>query len=404
MRALTLTALAASIMACSAQGETQYAEQVNTLARELLPSVERAVGLEFRYEPAIAIRTKEQVHDYLMGKISTDFPQQEMQDITLAYRLFELIPDDLDLQQLVIDLYTEQVVGYYDPELDSLFVVDGADPMQLRLIVAHELVHALQAQYVALDSLLSARGDNDRRMAAQAVFEGQGILASLVALAPDRDFSAVPEFWKQYRQSVRMAQESMPVFSSAPLILRESLIFPYLGGADFVRWFDMEYPDQVPFGEYLPVSTEQILHPDRYQASDQPVRMTFESVAGLIFQDGMGEFDTRVFMTELSGNESTGAAAATGWGGDRYAVIEVGSDHALVWWTVWDTPQASRRFATVLEREWPRRAERRREHRVVREQLGARPAVLFVNAPAGWSGLDRPPRVTVQTAATVEQR
>jgi hypothetical protein len=367
------------------------------MAREVIPGVERAVGLPFKYPPAVAVRSREEVREYLIDQLAKDLPPEEVERLTIAYRLFGLIPDTLDLEALLLDLYTEQVVGYYDPVSDSLFVVGGADPVELRLIVAHELVHALQAQYLPLDSLLSAKGDNDRRTASQAVLEGQGILASLVALMPDQDFSMMPEFWREYRQGVREQQERMPVFRAAPAIIRETVIFPYLGGADFVRWFVNEYPDTVPFGPRMPTSTEQILHTSRYRVGDMPVPLEFSSAAAIVYDDGLGEFEIRVLVSVLSGSESMGAAAAEGWGGDRYAVLEAGSGHALAWWTVWDTPQASRRFATVLEREWRGRdGGTPREYRIERSAVGDYPAVLLLDAPRGWLGRIAPPRVEVR--------
>ena len=44
----------------------------------------------------------------------------------------------------------------------------------------HELVHALQDQYVNLDSLEHLKGDDDRAAAAQAVIEGQATYESIV--------------------------------------------------------------------------------------------------------------------------------------------------------------------------------------------------------------------------------
>ncbi len=311
-----MTLVAASTLACSAQGEQWY-DEVQALAAELTPGVEEAVGLKFKYPPNVAVRTREQVYEYLVHKLETELPPEELARTSLAYKLFGLIPDTLDLGKLFLDLYTEQIVGFYDPTTDSLYVVAGASQLEVRLIIAHELVHALQAQYVPLDSILSTRGDNDRQVAAQAVMEGQGILASLIAMMPGQDFNAMPDFWQQYRQSVRAQQDIMPIFSSAPLILKETLIFPYLGGADFVRWFGQEYPGTMPYGSRLPQSTEQILDPERYKAGDAPVTLRFTTTDGLVHDDGLGQFETQVFITELTGSESTAAAAARGWGGDR---------------------------------------------------------------------------------------
>jgi hypothetical protein len=387
-----MTLVAASTLACGARGE-QWQDRVQTLAVELAPGVEKAVGLEFKYPPNVTVRTREQVFEYLTKKIETELPPEELERVSLAYRLFGLIHDTLDLEKLFLDLYTEQIVGFYDPLTDSLYVVAGADELEVRLIVAHELVHALQAQYVPLDSILSTRGDNDRQVAAQAVMEGQGILASLIALMPGQDFNALPDFWQQYRMSVREQQERMPIFNTAPLILRETLIFPYLGGADFVRWFQSEYPGIMPYGNRLPRSTEHILDPKRYEAGDEPVRLRFTATEGLVHDDGMGQFETQVLITEVTGSESTAAAAARGWGGDRYGVFEADGDHALVWWSVWDSPQAARRFTTVFEREWTGLVRPGRRREVRKTELGARPAIVILDAPEGWDRWEYPPTV-----------
>src|SRR6185436_18795800 len=181
----------------------------------VIPRVERAVGLKFRTPPRLAIRTNEQVHAYLTAKLDQDMPPEELEQITVAYRLLHLIPDTLNMRALLVALYSEQVVGYFDPDSSTLYVVDRAEPLQLKLVLAHELVHALQDQYVALDSMLSVRQQNDRRNATQAVMEGQATLASIVAMMPDQDLSLMPDFWNQYRETVRQEQQRMPVFNRA---------------------------------------------------------------------------------------------------------------------------------------------------------------------------------------------
>ena len=172
MRALAMTLIASFTLGCDTRSE-QWQDRVQSLTVELAPGVESAVGLKFKYPPKVAVRTREQVHEYLIHKLEVELPPEELERTTLAYRLFGLIPDTLDLGKLFLDLYTEQIVGFYDPLTDSLYVVGSAAEFEVRLIVAHELVHALQAQYVPLDSLLTTRGDNDRQVAAQAVMEGQ---------------------------------------------------------------------------------------------------------------------------------------------------------------------------------------------------------------------------------------
>jgi hypothetical protein len=393
---LGLAALALANLGCGEARQFRSDPPIESLAAELVPAVEKAVGLRFRRPPSIAARSREQVRSYLSHKLDTDMPAEEMQGVTLAYRLFGLIPDTLDLRVLLLALYTEQVVGYYDPDSSMLYVVQGTDPALARMVLAHELVHALQGQYLNLDSLLNQPHEHDRRIAAQAVMEGQATLASLAILRPDLGADTSADFWRRFRSDARQQQSRMPVFRSAPPVIRENLIFPYLAGADFVRWFERFHPDTVPFGRRLPQSTEQVLHPDRYRDGDQPVALAFPPGADVIHQDGLGEFETRVLLTELSGDESVGVAGAMGWAGDRYAVLSADPGDALVWWTLWDTPEAGERFAQLLHQEWAARERPGRRVEITGGALGARAAVRLVDAPTAWAGWVRVPEVNVR--------
>lgn len=391
---LRLGLLGLALAACGARGEAQRDGRVRELAGRLVPRVERAVGLAFRAPPTIAVRDAAQVRAYLVQKLYEEYPADEFDRVTQAYRLFGLVPDTLDLRELLLGLYTEQVIGYYDPDSSTLYVVQGADPAFLEATLAHELVHALQGQYAPLDSLLSLRRQNDRRMAIQAVMEGQAMLATLMALSPSLDLTTMPERWRDLRDRVRRQQERMPVFSAAPLVIREGLIFPYLAGMDFMRWFATVHGDTVPYGPRLPASTEQILHPDRYQRGDGPVELAFTGRVDPLYDDNLGEFETRILLTVLTGSESVAAAGALDWGGDRYALFAApGDTTALVWWTVWDTPRAADRFARLMAQEWQPRPAAGRRRTVDPLPVEGRSGVRLVDAPRTWDGWRRPPGV-----------
>jgi hypothetical protein len=366
--------VAVLLAACADAPQAQ--SELDRLTASVIPHVERAAGLTFKEPPRIAVRSRPQVEAYLQAKLDDEFPPEQLDRVASAYRLFGLMSDTTDLRSLILALLAEQVVGYYDPDSTTLYVVEGADPVQLRFIVSHELVHALQDQYVRLDSMLELRQQNDARMAFQAVMEGQATLGAVAAILP---------------------QQEMPVFHAAPLILREGLVFPYVAGMDFMRWFNSTYPDTVPFGPRLPRSTEHILHPEKYRVGDAPTRLRFTTApedGELVYEDDLGQFESGILMWELSGSESMGNASVLGWDGDRYAVYQAGDARALVWWTVWDDEQAARKFAAVLEREWPERARPGRSHVIRRSSVGSVPAVVLVDAPDGWPGLARIPAVS----------
>ena len=288
----------------------------------LRPGVEKAVGLPFKSTPRSEMVSKDAVREYILGRLDKEFPRARRDGMQAAYRLFGLLPDSLDLERLLLDLYSEQVAGYYDPETSTLYGVEGGDRTQLRLILAHELVHALQHQYLPLDSLMVAKGDGDRVAATQAVLEGHATLASITLLAPDVDVIRSQEFWEAYKDQVRSQQGSMPIFARAPLVLRESLIFPYVSGAEFMRWWASTGHQPLPSREELPVSTEQVLHPDRYPG-DAPLRVRFaDSTGQVLFEDTFGELETQILLASFRGGDRAGVEVPIGWGGDRYRVYE----------------------------------------------------------------------------------
>lgn len=382
---VSLSALAVGFTACIAQGESQGTGEIQQLAEVLVPRVERAVGLSFKSPPQVAVRSPEALRAYLTNKLDDELPPEEMERLIVAYQLFGLIPDTIDMRELLLALYLEQVVGYYDPDSAMLYMVETADPSIVQFTLAHELVHALQGQYVPLDSLVSLRRQNDRKMAAQAVFEGQATLASFQIVFPGIDLERLGESWRDYSQAVRQQQERMPVFASAPLVIRETLVFPYLAGADFVWWFVRTFTDAMPYGSRLPRSTEQILHPERYRRGDEPVALAFPDAGDVFYEDGLGEFETRILLTVLSGSAQAAASTAEGWGGDRYAVFrDADGEHSLVWVSVWDDDGLAERFTAALRPHWHAVELAGRRITVDRMRVDNHAAVRVVNAPIGW--------------------
>jgi len=202
------------------------------------------------------------------------------------------------------------------------------------------------------------------------------------------------------------------VFGRAPLWLRESLIFPYLGGAEFVRWFDHEYPGKQPYGVLMPISTEQILHPARYVAGDRPDALAFASPGSdtVRYEDGLGEFEIRLLLEQHLGDTSAAALFATGWDGDRYQVLgrrkanrggRAGGD-ALVWYTLWDNKAAAARFKKGLESAWAKRrsaGSTGRRSEIKQLLVSTVPVVRLVDAPAAWAGWKRVPTIRITRAA-----
>lgn len=395
MRTMLLGTGAVFLGAC--RGAPPGASPVQQLVDSLRPSVETAAGMRFKSPPIVAVRSKEQVRAYLTAKLDAELPEARARGMETAYRLFGLLPDSVQLRPLLLDLLSEQVVGYYDADSAMLFGVAGSPRDQLRLVMAHEMVHALQGQYLPLDSILRDISSNDRRTAAQAILEGQATYASLAIYAPNADPARNDDFWAVYGDQVRDQQASMPVFARAPLVVREDLIFPYVAGAEFMHWWETKsgHAGEPPFGALMPASSEQVMHPDHYQRGDQPVAITIDSSGPALYEDVLGEMETDVLVAQLVGSDRPDELPALGWGGDRYRVIADPAGPVLLWYLVFDDDPARQRFVRTAGVKLERTGRPGYLSTVQQLNVDRRPAIRHILAPAPWRGWAAPPSAQV---------
>ena len=393
--------LVLGLLAAACRGEARQTTANDAMLARMVDSlrtpVERAVGLVFTAPPRSAMRSKEQVRGYLIRKLDQELPPARLRGLETTYRLFGLLPDTLNLRALLLDLYTEQVAGFYDPDSATLFGVAGSDPERLRLVLAHEMIHALQGQHLRLDSILDDRRNNDRLTAAQSILEGQATLASIDVLAPGQDVTHNPQFWELYREQVGQNQSSMPVFRQAPLILRETLLFPYLQGAEFMHWWaESPYRDTQPYGARMPQSTEQIIHPDRYARGDLPLPIAYPREERVLYEDVLGENEIRVVLAHLASSDTVQVSKAIGWGGDRFRLYDTEGGPALVWYVVWDDAASAGRF--LRSAGVGLRHTARPGYRAALDSLGLndRAATRYILAPAAWPRWKDLPAVTVE--------
>ena len=169
------------------------------------------------------------------------------------------------------------------------------------------------------------------------------------------DPATLPDLGAMMEPALRAENQQFPVFSRSPRIIRETLVFPYVGGAAFVQaLFRHRSPGTtpVPFGDLLPQSTEQVLEPERAFLGDRDAPTEIELGPpgegwSTTYSNTLGQLEVAILLSELTGRQTS----ASGWDGDRYAVLSgPGGRESLVWYSVWDDPAAADRVAEALRR------------------------------------------------------
>ena len=401
LSALPLLALPLLVIACAERAKAGAADYSEIVARDI-PKIEKAIGVKFKTPPRLELRSRDQVREFLLLKMKEPNVQKELANSAATYKLLGMIPDTMHLDDLYVRVLTEQIIGYYDPKTKVLYVVKDAPEDYAGLTIMHELVHALQDQYVNMDSLQSVTGDDDRAAAIQAVIEGQATYEQMYITSNGSGNIAVqiPGGWERMRQMIREASETQPMLSSAPIAIKESLLFPYVNGADFVRRYKARRPGKLPF-DSLPVSTEQLMHENAYFGTppDVPSVVTLPTVANQVTQNNMGEFGTRLFVYTHTRDQDRSIRASNGWDGDRYVVVKTPSGNAIAWVTVWDTPTDAAEFVSAVDAVVAKRffvkpritGEKRhfdagkRTIDVDVREIDGRTVVLYTEVPAGES-------------------
>lgn len=325
------------------------------ISENAIKQASRIRGLTIKRKVPCVTQTKEQVKNYLVETIRTKLPAKKLSMEALVYKVLGFIPADFDYQEGLIQLYLDQIGGYYDPELDR-YVMAAWMPAILQTPVAvHELTHALQDQYFDLGQIIDAKLDNsDALLARSALAEGDATavmmdysrnLIGQGPLAKERDVSGI---MMQNLIGTSMLDSGGKVPSSLKMLL----IFPYTSGLRFAHSLLMRggYSEINRAFKRLPRSTEEILHVEKYlsaqadfvEVEDPP---TPEADFIVEYRDTMGEFIISLILANYIQDRTVSTTAASGWGGDKVVVFNGPDDRKqVIWQTNWDSVSDAKEF------------------------------------------------------------
>jgi hypothetical protein len=299
-------------------------------ADEVLHQMSEITGLQLRTPLKKSLRSREQIRTYVVDEMNDDKNPAERYAGQRSAEAFGLLPKGFNLDSFMVDLLTEQIAGLYDPKAHEFYVADWIPAADQKMVMAHELTHALQDQHFRIeDWAKAARPNDDAELARESVLEGSAMAAMVDYLlqSTGRSLQDLPDI----DPSMLIGDmESTPMLKKAPPFLKDALIFPYLDGLNFSAavlrpdgWSALSGIFAKP-----PVSTQQILHPALYKSGKIPPKVTVPSMDKDVGEDWakledniMGEFGWKEVLKQFLGEERA-TPLSSSWNGDRYVVYE----------------------------------------------------------------------------------
>ena len=267
-------------------------------------------------------------------------------------KILDLIPENSYLPDMLRDLYSEQVVGFYDTETDEMYLISESELITPsdKTVIAHEYTHALQQEHFKINDLMEGVEENSGASdGLLALIEGDAVMVQLEYMDTHLTSAEIESTFKD--------DSGLEAFNDSPYILQKMLSFPYDEGYTFVNslrsrggWEAVNLAYTSP-----PTSTEQILHPEKYIMSEPPVTVVLPSLAtslgqgwNEVYDDVMGEFFIKTYL-ETHTYYNRAAVAAEGWGGDRFRVLHgPGDSYAFVSVVELDEEQDAMELLDVL--------------------------------------------------------
>lgn len=321
----------------------------------LLAELGRITGLS----PKRAIRydriSRDRLKQLLEERVRKEVKPEQIRLEELVLKKLGFVPLDFDLKKNTIELMTEQAAAFYDFHGKRLFLLDAPPASAEEPVLFHELSHAVTDQHFRLARFLdAAESDDDGTLARMAVMEGQAtwLMSEFLARRLGRSLKDAPELVEAMRKAVGGSGGQFPVFESAPLYMRESLVFPYSEGMALQHAVYLKL-GQAAFTELFrhpPASTQQVLHPDKYFARAAPGKPKPPEPPGrrswrLVAEGNLGEFDHSILLRQYAG-EGQAASLAPKWTGDAYRLYEHKRERraALSYVSCWESQAASAEF------------------------------------------------------------
>ena len=363
-------------------------------AKELFKSVDEILQfssedskLPIKSKVKRRLTTREEVEQYILEKLKNDEDAKRMERGEIVLKKFGLLDHDFQLGPFLVSLLKEQIAGYYDNKSKTVNLLDWIEPDQQKSVLAHELTHALQDQHVDLEKFESktpnsvphnVTEDNEHLAvdeadtARDAALEGQAMAVFLdYELKPTgRSLLTSGEEVEDQIDSMGDASGS-PVLGRAPLLLQQSLLFPYKDGLRFELALLKDKGAEAAYAGVLdrpPSTSYEVINPKFYEQGKKAPLLRMPDTHELLgaeyepYDIGvMGQLDVGI-LTELFGGREISKSLTPEWAGGIYYALQKKSAKtpqeksstaslSLLYLSNWRTELAAQAFATMYAKE-----------------------------------------------------
>lgn len=325
-------------------------EENRALIRTVLAKISKIRGLASKKEIKGETVTRKDMLAKIRGHVAEEVPKEAINNEGLFLKLLGFAPASLDYEKEIFALLESQVAGFYDPKSETMYLANDVDASMSEPVLSHELVHALQdVHYNLKEKSKYRRGESDLSLASSSIAEGDATSSMMdyairnnALFDPNATATALGVSDEYLVSTLKNGGVAMSA-STVPPIMMKSLVAPYAYGLRFVHslrrkggWKMVDDAWKAP-----PVTTEQILHPEKWKTHEKGLAVetpTFATLGAgwtLVESDRSGELSLLLAFEEWTGDDDLAATLASDWGGDRTGLyskpIPGGAEIALAW-------------------------------------------------------------------------
>jgi hypothetical protein len=269
------------------------------------------------------LRIREQLCDITKGFYRRKEVRDKLFEAEELYKTLGLMTEDQSLEDIVLALQLRQVSALLDDRTGEVYVLSDAADITPELELSYAMAYTgglLQALFDVASLSNRTMDTSDRFRAVSALISGD-----IAMVAGGYPRNATSNATNAQPGNAEQAVPTENIATNIPTIVRKLSLFPRTEGKWFVE--DLFFKDNswdTVNGAYIspPISTEQVLHLEKYFANELPVPVSLQGFPTLMSagwsltaQDTIGEFLLKSYLEEHLSEEQA-AEAAAGWGGD----------------------------------------------------------------------------------------